>query len=333
MVTNEHWLNLTIEDPIDPALPICDPHQHFIDRPGHRYLIEDLMQDIKGGHNVVKTLHMECESSYRKQGPEIMKPVGETEFVQTISHKGASGQYGKTAIAAGIIGRADLTVGKNIEPVLEAHLEAGKGYFRGVRYVAVWDTNPEIPIYMNTPKGVLSDSKFREGFACLKRFNLSFDAMVLFHQLTELAELARAFPDIQIITGHTGGFAAVGTYANKRQEVTDEWKRGIVALATCPNVCMKLGGLGQKLCGFGWHQRPKPPGSAELARAMSPYYIWCIEHFGANRCMFESNFPVDRESYSYTVMWNAFKLVCKDFSSAEQAALFHDTAARVYRLK
>jgi L-fuconolactonase len=333
MITNgEEWLKLTIESPIDPALPICDPHQHFIDRPGHRYLIEDLMKDIKNGHNIVKTMHMECQSSYRQTGPDIMKPVGETEFVQAISAKGVSGQYGKTAVAAGIIGRADLAVGNPIKPVLESHIEAGKGFFRGVRYVSVWDTNPEIPIYMNTPKGILSNSTFREGFACLKQYGLTFDAMVLFHQLNELAELAKAFPDISIITGHTGGFAAVGTYAEKRQEVLDVWKRGIATLAACPNVYMKLGGLGQKLCGFGWQERATPPGSIELAKAMEPYYLWCIEKFGAKRCMFESNFPVDRESYSYTVMWNAFKLICKGFSTVERADLFHDTASRVYHL-
>jgi L-fuconolactonase len=303
-----------------------------MDRPDNRYLPEDLVQDIKAGHNIVKTVYMECRQSYREQGPEIMKPVGETEFVQAISTKSAAGQYGKIAIAAGIVGRADLALGKAVEPVLEAHVKAGKGYLRGIRYISAWDTNPEIPNYMSPPKGVLSNSRFREGFACLRRYGLSFDAMVLFHQLTELVELARAFPDIQIITGHTGGPAHVGTYTGKRQEVMEEWRRGIATLATYPNVVIKLGGLGQSFCGFGWHQRPTPPSSVELAREMSPYYLWCIEQFGAERCMFESNFPVDKMSYSYTIMWNAFKRICEGFSVAERAALFYDTAVRVYRL-
>jgi L-fuconolactonase len=201
---------------------------------------------------------------------------------------------------------------------LEAHIKAGKGYFRGVRYVSVWDTNPGIPIYLNCPKGILSDSKFREGFAFLKRYTLTFDAMVLFHQLMELVELARAFPDIPIITGHTGGFAAIGTYAEKRQEVIEEWKRGIAALATCPNVYMKLGGLGQKLCGFGWHQRPKPPDSSELAKAMSSFYLWCIEHFGVERCMFESNFNCDRHRIHILLCGTLSSLFAK--ASLQQSA-------------
>ncbi|MFC2070615.1 amidohydrolase family protein [Chloroflexota bacterium] len=332
MVTERQaWLNLTLEDPIDRDLPICDPHHHFMDRPGSRYLPEELLQDIEG-HNIIKTVFIECGAAYREQGPEEMKPVGETEFVQSISAKSAAGQYGKTDIAAGIVSFAKLTLGKAVEPVLDAHVSAGKGYLKGIRVVTVWDASPEISVRRKTPRGLLLDSKFREGFACLSKYGLSFDAGVYFHQLMEVVDLARAFPDVPIIDDHTGGLVHIGPYAGKRQEVMEEWKRGITALAACPNVFIKLGGLGMPVCGFGWHEQAKPPDSVELAKVISPYFLWCIEQFGTDRCMFESNFPPDKSSYSSTVMWNAFKRICEGFSVTEREALFYDTAARVYRL-
>ncbi|MFC1977247.1 amidohydrolase family protein [Chloroflexota bacterium] len=328
----EAWLTLTKEDPMEPELTICDPHHHLWDRPDDRYLLEELLQDIGGGHNVVSTVFVECRSMYRKDGPQEMQPVGETEFVQGIAARSASGQYGITTVAAGIVGFADLTLGAAVVPVLEAHLAASRNRFRGIRYISAWDATPGITSYRNPPKGLLLAPEFREGFAYLQKYSLSFDAWLYHPQLTELADLAMAFPDIPIIVDHIGGALGVGPYAGKREEVFQEWKRVITALATCPNVVVKLGGLGMPLCGFGWHERATPPNSTELAEAMAPYYLWCIEQFGVDRCMFESNFPVDKQSYSYTVMWNAFKRISRDFSVEERAALFHDTAVKVYRL-
>jgi len=333
MVTeHEAWLMLTTEDPIDPGLPICDPHHHLWDHPGNRYLIEELLQDTGGGHNIVQTVFVECRSMYKKDGPDEMRPVGETEFVQGIAAQSASGQYGTTRVAAGIVGHADLTLGAAVAPVLEAHIAASSNRFRGIRHSSTWDASADVRSYMNPPKGLLLDPRFREGFACLQKYSLSFDAWLYHPQLTELADLARAFPNVPIIVDHIGGLLGIGPYAGKREEVFQQWKSGIDALASCPNVVVKLGGLGMPLCGFGWNERATPPNSTELAEAMAPYYQSCIEQFGANRCMFESNFPVDKVSYSYTVMWNAFKRIAKDFSPKERAALFHDTAVRVYRL-
>jgi len=332
MPKNPEWLKLTTENALDPDLPICDSHHHLFIHADNLYLPEDFLKDIEGGHNIVSTVFVECMSAYREEDPEEMRPVGETEFVQNVAAKAAHGEYGRTAIAAGIVSFADLTLGKAVEPVLEAHIRAGKGYFRGIRHSSYWDPDPGISSRRKSPRGLLIDPRFQEGFSCLQRYGLSFDAGIYFHQIAELVELARKFPDVVIILAHTGSPVHIHRYAEKREEVFSEWKRGMSALATCPNVVIKLGGLGLPYCGFGWDERAKPPDSTELAETMSPYYLWCIEQFGVTRCMFESDFPVDKMSYSYTVLWNAFKRICNDFTLTERTALFHDTAGRVYRL-
>ena len=329
---HEAWLALVVEDPIDPDLPICDPHHHLWDRPNNRYLLEDLLQDTGGGHHIAQTVFVECSSMYRKDGPEEMRPVGETEFVEGIAAQSASGQHRTTRVAAGIVGFADLTLGTTVMPVLEAHMAASRERFHGIRHASPWDASPDIRSYRSQPKGLLLDPTFREGFACLQKFGLGFDAWLYHPQLMELTDLARAFPDVSIILDHVGGPLRVGPYAGKSEEVFQAWRRGIVELATCPNVVVKLGGLGMPICGFGWHERTTPPTSVELAEAMAPYYLFCIEKFGVGRCMFESNFPVDKVSCSYTVLWNAFKRISEDLSAEERAALFQGTASRVYRL-
>ena len=332
MKTNhQSWLRLTVEEPIDPDLPICDPHHHLWDRPNDRYLLEEFLQDAAGGHRIVQTVFVECHSMYRKGGPQETQPVGETEFVQGIAAQSASGQYGMTAVAAGIVGFADLTLGAAVAPVLEAHLAASQNRFRGIRYRCAWDADTDITSYADAPKKLL-DPKFREGFAYLQKYGLSFDAHLWHPQLMELVDLAKVFPDVPIILNHIGNPLNIGAYAGKREEVFQEWKHGIEVLATCPNVVVKLGGLGKRTCSLGWHERATPPSSVELAEAVTPYYLHCIEQFGTSRCMFESNFPVDKISYSYTVLWNTFKRISKDFSPTERVALFHDTAVRVYRL-
>ncbi|MFC1990196.1 amidohydrolase family protein [Chloroflexota bacterium] len=339
METNhQSWLRLTIEDPIDPGIPICDPHHHLWNRPDRRYpdqryFLEEFLQDAAGGHRIVQTVFVECGSMYRRDGPKEMRPVGETEFVQGIAAQSASGQYGMTCVAAGIVGFADLTLGAAVVPVLEAHLAASRDRFRGIRYGTAWDTSPNIvPIRNNPPKGLLLDAKFREGFACLQNYHLSYDSWLYHPQLMELVDLARAFPETPIVVNHIGYPLGIGSYVGKREVVFQDWKHGITALADCPNVVVKLGGLGMPNCGFGWHDRTTPPSSVELAEAVAPYYLYCIEQFGVGRCMFESNFPVDKMSYSYTVLWNTFKRISKDFSPEERAALFHNTAIKVYRL-
>lgn len=321
-----------IEEPIDPGLPICDAHHHLWDRPGNQYFIHDFLQDISSGHNIVKTVFVECRAMYRPEGSEEMRPVGETEFVRRSTARSITGKGGIAQIAAGIVGFADLTLGKAVEPVLEAHIAAGEGRFRGIRHSSAWDASPDVQSSVHPPKNLLLKPSFRKGFACLRKYDLTFDAWLYFPQLRELVDLAKSFPDIVIILDHIGGLIHIGPYSGRRDEVFQTWKSGISELALCLNVMVKLGGLGLPRCGFGWQERAIPPDSTELAEAMSPYYLWCIEKFGVNRCMFESNFPVDKVSYSYVNLWNAFKLITKDFSTQDKAALFHDTATKIYRL-
>lgn len=325
------WLDRTREPALEPELPICDPHHHLWEHPGSRYLLEEFVQDAGSGHRIVATVYVECVQRYRSDGPVALRPVGETEFVHrlTAPHQDEAGAM---RIAAGIVGFADLTMGAAVMPVLEAHL-AASDRFRGVRYASAWDASPEIrQAHTHPPPGLLREPAFREGFACLARLGLSFDAWLYHAQLGELAELAREFPSVTIVLDHMGGPLGVGPYAGRRKEVFEEWRTALAALARCDNVLVKLGGRTLTLAGFGWHRRDSPPGSEELASAMGPYYAACIDLFGPGRCMFESNFPVDRASCPYAVLWNAFKRLARPYSGPERAALLHDTAARAYRL-
>jgi predicted TIM-barrel fold metal-dependent hydrolase len=235
-------------------------------------------------------------------------------------------------VAAGIVGNADLMLGDAVEPVLEALSEAGKGRFRGIRCTAAWDASPEITTARANSAGMLADAEFRKGLSCLERMGLTFDCIVYHPQLPEVADMARAFPDLTIVLNHVGRPLGIGPYAGRREELMPEWRAGIDAVAECPNVVMKVGGLGNPISGFDWHTRSFPPGSREIAASGAPYYLYSIEKFGADRCMFESNFPVDKQSCSYVVCWNAFKRLTREFSASEQADLFHNTAARAYKL-
>ena len=327
----DSWLALTEEEPIEPGMPILDPHHHFWERPGDVYLLENLLADTGSGHRVNQTVFVECHSMYRTDGPEEMRPVGEVEFVEGIAAANAAAGGG-TAVAAGIVGNADLMLGDAVAPVLEALAEAGKGRFKGIRCTAAWDASPEITTARANSAGMLAAPNFRQGLARLERMELSFDCIVYHPQLPEVADMARAFPDLTIILNHVGRPLGIGPYAGRREELMPEWRQGIDAVAECPNVVVKVGGLGNPISGFDWHQRPFPPGSRELAASGASYYLYCIEKFGAERCMFESNFPVDKQSCSYTVCWNAFKRMTREFSATEQADLFHNTAARAYKL-
>jgi predicted TIM-barrel fold metal-dependent hydrolase len=327
------WLDQVSEAALDPTLPIVDPHHHLWDHPTHRYLLDELLADTGSGHNIVATVFVECASMFRADGPEALKPIGETEFVQGIAAMSASGRYGATRAAAGIVGFADLLSGAKVREVLQAHIAASPNRFRGIRHAAGWHVSEAIRnSHSNPPQGLFLSPKFREGFAELKPLNLSFDAWLYHTQIGELTELARAFPDTTIVLDHFGGPLGVGPYEGKADDVFAEWRKSIDALARCPNVVAKLGGINMAVNGFAWHKRERPPNSQELAGATQRYYLHTIEQFGPNRCMFESNFPVDKLSCSYAVVWNAFKRMTASFTAAEKTALFHDTAARVYRL-
>ena len=328
----EAWLSQVAEDAIDPALPVCDPHHHFWDREGDRYLLDQLTADLGGGHNIAQTVFIECHSMYRAKGPEELRAVGETEFVQGIAAQSASGRYGPTEVAAGIVSNADLMLGDAVAPVLEAHLAASNNRFRGIRFSCSWDASPAVSLGRSTTPGMLADTGLRDGFDRLQRMGLSFDALVFHPQLPELADLAGAFPNATIILNHVGRPLGVGPYAGRRDEVFADWQKGIAAVAAHENVVVKLGGFGNVISGYDWHRRDAPPNSAELAETIRPWLDYCIEQFGPNRCMFESNFPVDKASYSYTTVWNAFKRVAAAYSAAEKAAMFQGTAVRAYRL-
>ena len=319
----------TDEDPLEPGLAICDPHHHLWRRPNNPYLLDDFLRDASGGHRIVSSVAVECGAMYRDGGPPELRPVGETEFLESIAAEN-SRAGNDTAVAAAIVAYADLTLADAVAAVLEAHREASPTRLRGIRYSTMWDASDS---FRSVPRpGLLRDNAVRKGFACLQPLGLSFDAWLYHPQIPELVELARAFPDVSIILDHIGGPLGLGPYEGRRNEVFQAWSADITALSSCPNVVLKLGGVGSLRSGYDWHTREPKPGSAELAEAMRPYFEFCIEKFGAGRCMFESNFPVDRVSYSYVSVWNAFKIMSRGYSDTERAALFHDTAAQVYRL-
>ena len=327
------WLAQREEEVLDPARPIVDPHHHLWDRGGQRYLLDDMTSDIASGHNVIATVYVEARSMYRAKGPEAFRPVGEVEFANGAAAMSASGGYGPAAVCAGIVGHVNLLLGDEARPVLEAEISAGQGRFRGIRHSSAWDSDPNVAhMYATRPKSLLLDPTFRKGFAHLAPLDLSFDAWLFHPQIGELSDLARAFPNTRIILDHCGGPAGTGQYANRRDEIFATWKASIKEIAKCPNVVVKLGGLAMCLLGYDFHERPMPPSSEELATAWRPYIETCIEAFGPQRAMFESNFPPDKGQCSYQVIFNAYKRIAASVSETEKDALFSGTATSVYRL-
>ena len=338
MHVKTQWLQQVNEEALEPELPLCDTHHHLWDlrasqAPDERYLIHEFVREF-GGHNVVSTVFADCNAMYRKADPEELKCVGETEFVQGMAAMAASGLYGPCAVAAGMVCWADMQLGARVAPVLEAHIAASPSRFRGICYSTHWHEDPSVRPGRShrTFKNMLADRTVREGLACLGRLGLSFDASVFFHQIAGVTELARAMPGLNMVLGHLGGILGIGPYAGKKEEVFELWKKSMAELAGCPNVSVKLGGLANPRYGFGWQNAPSPPTSDQFVAATKRYFLYCIERFGPERCHFESNFPVDKASISYAVLWNAYKKMTRGFSKTERAALFHDTAARVYRL-
>jgi len=332
---DEAWLARQPPEPIlDPDVPIIDAHHHLWDRPGNRYLLDEFLADVRGGHNVVATVFVECRAMYRAEEPPELRPVGETEFVAGVAAMSASGAYGSTRIGQGIVGFADLTLGERVEPVLEAHIRAGGGRFRGVRHAAAWDASDVIGnSHGITAPHLVRRPDFRAGLRRLTALGLSYDAWVFHPQLEDVVDLARTFPSANIIMGHVGGPLGYGPYAAKRDDVFASWKASMTELAQCPNVVVKLGGMLMRLAAFRYPTREVPPSSAELAAFWRPYMGTCIELFGPNRCMFESNFPVEKMGTSYATLWNAFKRVAAGGSADEKLALFSGTARRAYRLE
>lgn len=339
------------ESVLDSQRPIIDPHHHLGDwrrfeppTPRHnwdearvhtpRYLLDELVTDLDRGHNVRATVHVECGSMYRISGAPEQAPVGETEFINGVAAMGASGTYGDRRPCLGIVGYTDLRLGSQAAAVLEAHILAGGGRFRGIRQSSAYDPDENVvePSAVRR-RNLYLDPSFREGFRCLKALNLSFDAWVLEPQLPDLINLAQTFPDAAICLNHMGMLVGVGRYAGKRDERFDIWRSNLTRLAKCPNVYVKLGGLGMRYAGLPSLRSDPPASSAILASEWRPYIETCIDIFSPSRAMFESNFPVDGMTCDYVTLWNTFKRLAEPLSEAEKHDLFYGSAARFYRLE
>jgi L-fuconolactonase len=325
------WLKLHSEAAIEPDLPIIDAHHHIYYRPDKLYLLPELQSDFGSGHNIAASVYIECRTALRDDEDPLRRSLGETEYIADI----AESMRGPSKICAAIVGHVDLMqAGARAAELLEAHVETGKGRFRGVRNTSAW--HPDPPARGSTagpPPNPLPNAPFREGFRCLSRAGLSFDAWMYHTQLDELVDLAKAFPDTPIVLNHLGGPIHIGPYADKRKEVFVDWRARLVRVAECENVSIKLGGMGMRMFGFDFYTRPVPPGSELVAEAWRPYIEAAIETFGPRRAMFESNFPVDKAMLSYGVLWNAFKRIAQHYSPDERAELFGGAARRFYRIE
>jgi L-fuconolactonase len=324
------WLASGTEAALEPDMPIIDAHHHFYERTGWTYLLDEYLQDARSGHNITASVYMQALTRYRPSGAEQLRPVGEIEYVTGVT---APLQRGGPQVAKGIVGYADLRRGAAVREVLEAELQAGDGRLRGVRHLVTWDADTTLVNPLSAaPRGLLLDPTYRAGVAQLGTLGLSYDAWLFFPQLPELFDLAKAFPDTPVIVNHCGGVVRIASYADQRKEVFDAWSRAMRELAQLPNVYVKVGGLGMRINGFDFESGERPPSSTQLADAWKPWMHTCIEAFGADRCMFESNFPVDKGSYPFSNGWNAFKRLTAQASDGEREALFRGTVAKVYRL-
>ena len=323
------------EPVIDPDLPIIDAHHHLFDRPALRYLLDDYLADARAGHKIVASAYVETQAFERVDGPEVLRPLGEIEFANGVAAMSASGRYGAPRVCAAIVGYADLRNGDAIAALLDRAIEAAPERFRGVRQVTIEHPSEEPFRYMThpPPSGIMKSPGFRPALRQLSARGLSFDTAVFHHQLPEIADLADAFPDTQIVLNHMGMVMAMSLDPTARTEVFHSWRLDLRELARRPNVTCKVGGLGMPFWGFGFELRPDPIGYAELAAAWQPYVETAIAAFGVERCMMESNFPPDGRSCGFVPLWNALKHIVRGYTPSEKAALFHDTAARVYRIE
>jgi L-fuconolactonase len=336
---HRHWLDALNEEVLEPQLPIIDAHHHLWTGYGKPvpwqpdYWLEDFAQDLFSGHNILATVFVQCGYGYRADGPEALKPVGEVETMDRYAREFEKLHGDRCRPCAAIVGFADLRLGAAVDDTLEAHIAAAPSRFRGIRQIANWDPSPGVryPGY-SIPEALLLDAKFQEGFARLAKFGLSFDAWLFHPQLPDLIALVERFPETTVIVDHFGGPTGVGPYAGRRREIMPQWKKDIATLASYPNVLMKLGGINMEHAGFHWHERDQPPSSDELVSATGEYFLHAIDCFGPDRCMFESNFPVDKVSCSYRILWNALKKLSMRYTSSERSALFSGTARRVYRV-
>jgi predicted TIM-barrel fold metal-dependent hydrolase len=322
------WLDSVFEDVIDPDVPIVDPHHHLWPAgEGMHYGLADLEADLASGHNVVDTVFVECGAAYDRTAGDAFAPVGETTFVT------GEAERSERAVMGGIVAHADLRDAANLDAVLDAHDVVGRGRFRGIRHAGSHALHPEVlTIPGRAPVGLYADSAFRAGVARLGERGLTYDTWHYHYQNRDFLELARAVPGTTMVLDHFGTPLGVGPYESQREQIFRQWTTDIADIAACENVVAKIGGLAMPDNGFGWHTAERPPTSDEFIEAQGRYYLHTIEQFGPERCMFESNFPVDRSSLSYRTVWNAFKKLVADFSADERDAMLRGTAARIYRL-
>ena len=328
---DDDWLSKTMEDALEPGLPIVDPHHHLWLRNGYTYLIPELAADLDCGHNVVATVFAECHSMYREKGPEAERSLGETEFVTGQAAMSASGAFGPTRVCAVMFGNVNMTLGAAIEPLLDRHIEASGVRFRGVRYSTGWDADKRIR-NVAPDAGMLVSAKSREAAGVLARRGLSLDSWLYHPQLDEVSALADAFPDLTIVLNHVGSPILGGPYRGRKDEVFEDWRTRILRVGERDNVFVKLGALPIRMSDFEG-DRDVPPGSEEVAAAWRPWIETCIEAFGPSRSMYESNFPVQKRWCSFQVCWNAFKRISAGASDPEKGDLFSGAAAQAYRIE
>lgn len=328
------------DEPIlEPDLPIVDAHHHLFERPGGgvRYLLDDYFADARAGHNIVASVYIEILAFARKHGPEMLRPLGEIEFANGLGAVAGSGFYGPCKAVSAIVGYADLRHGDAIGGMLDQAMQLAPERFRGIRQVAMDHPSPTWLRYVTNrpPEGLLEHPEFRNGFRQLANRGLSFDAAVFSVQLLELAKLADAFPDTLIALNHIGTMLGMDMSADERANLLRQASADMKELARRPNVTCKIGGLGMVQWGFGISENELPGkvlGYRELAEVWKPYVEAAIEAFGPERCMMESNFPIDGRTCGFVPLWNALKHIVRDYSADEKAAMFHRTAARVYRI-
>jgi predicted TIM-barrel fold metal-dependent hydrolase len=329
------WLAQVSEPALEPDLPIVDAHHHLWKLPHDTYLLPEFLADADraaGGHNVVASVFAECAAMYRPSGPAELRSIGEVEFANGIGAQAASGAFGPVRACAAMFGSVDLTRGEAAGEVLDLHVARAPDRYRGVRPIVCADPHGVLDPWPSAPADMMQSAAFRAGARELARRGLVLDIWVFHHQIEAVADLARALPDLTLVLDHLGTPLGMGYYAPRRDEVFAAWRAAMAVLAACPNVVVKLGGLNMHFNGFGWHAREAPPTSDELAAANGPYYRAAIDLFGPGRCMFESNFPMDKRSVGWGPLWNAHKKIVAGFSADEKRQMFSEVAVRTYRI-
>lgn len=332
MGARRDWWDQRIEPALAPDLEVVDTHLHlweerdFPDPTGgtplrmSRYLPQDF---DAGGHRVVQIVYVECGSRYYLDGPEALRAVGESAFAAEMRDRFAAQA---AAELAACIAYADLRSAL-LEQIIDAHQSASAGLLRGIRQSAARLEDPEARLLAGAAEpGLYRDPAFRRGLAMLAERGLTFDAFVFHHQLGEVADLARAVPSATIVLNHLGG--PVGY--DGPGAIPGGWL--IDAVADCPNIVMKLGGVASLVTGYDAAGASMPPSSEDFVRDRGVLFEHAIERFGPERCMFESNFPVDSTSISYGTLWNAYKRIASEYDPGARDRLLSGTARAIYRL-